>query len=100
MHDGPIRGAADDRDRVGELGVVVPRALDQEALALEPLEHDLARDHDRGQLGVGRFGRPAADQRVEVVIPLSVPHDYLRFVGGKCIFPLILADDEMRGRPR
>ena len=61
VHAETVR-VAEDRDRVGDVGVVVAGPVDEEPLALEPL--DLARPMDgrAREARVGRFGRPVADE--------------------------------------
>src|SRR5439155_6589303 len=69
-------GISDDRDRVRDVGVVVAGPIDEELLALEPL--DLARPTDdrARQTRVGRFGRPPAYEPPPQVLKISV-HDPL-----------------------
>src|SRR5262249_12623100 len=55
-------GRADDADRVGELGPIEGRALDQEAASLEPLER-----RPPLRLYAGNVGLPLADQDVEAL---------------------------------
>ena len=59
-------GGADDRDRVGGVRMVVARAVDQELLALEPLERRLAADHavEHRVRGLDRPGAHEGVQRV------------------------------------
>src|SRR5205823_733588 len=58
-----------DRNRIGNLWMVVVGALDQKPLILEPLKRGLSAHDGAGKLWMSGLGRPCADQSLPTLKP-------------------------------